>query len=153
MYTQKRTRAIPCMVYMYNPQIYYKNFVQIPKTRWTMLLIRTLGARIRTSLVCEGSLYQKIVRILYETTIFFVPPKEKMAPPWKWHRFLKQLHGGAILASTFSHWILEQRTDRQSTVNCLSVLHCRVPSPKGSKLWWHEDMGGGLPNARRPCTG
>ncbi len=27
------------------------------KTRWTMLLIHTLGARICTSLVCEGSLH------------------------------------------------------------------------------------------------
>ncbi len=26
-------------------------------TRWTMLLIRTLGARIRTSLICEGSVH------------------------------------------------------------------------------------------------
>ncbi len=57
MYTQKRTRAIPCMVYMYNPQKYYKKFVQIPK--------------------------------------------KPNFPPWKWHRFLKQLHGGGILAPLF----------------------------------------------------
>ena len=31
--------------------------IAITPTRWTMLLIRTLGAHIRTSLVCEGSLH------------------------------------------------------------------------------------------------
>ena len=50
---------------------------------------------------------------------------------------------------------LIQRIDaRQSTYlindkNLIDIVACHLP--RGSKLRWREDMGGGLPNAREPC--
>ncbi len=41
-----------------------------------------------------------------------------------------------------------QREVSKRPENSFFLKYCRVPPPRGSKLRWREDMGGGLPNMR-----